>query len=72
MLNNIAEFVCEFLAKGPWKNPDNNIVAGTGNLPQTYWFTKLATGLQPHDDVLRRHGHDHPHLVHHAEDLHRL
>ena len=22
----------------------NNIVAGTGNLPQTYWFTKLATG----------------------------
>ncbi len=44
MLNNIAEFVCEFLAKGPWKNPDNNIVAGTGNLPQTYWFTKLATG----------------------------
>ena len=44
MLNNIAEFVCEYLAKGPWKNPDNNIVAGTGNLPQTYWFTKLATG----------------------------
>ncbi len=44
LLNNIAEFVCEFLAKGPWKNPDNNIVAGTGNLPQTYWFTKLATG----------------------------
>ena len=44
MLNNIAEFVSEFLAKGPWKNPDNNIVAGTGNLPQTYWFTKLATG----------------------------
>lgn len=44
MLNNIAEFVCEYLAKGPWKNPDNNIVAGTGNLPQTYWFTRLATG----------------------------
>ena len=44
MLNNIAEFVCEFLAKGPWKNPDNNIVAGTGNLPTEYWFTRLATG----------------------------
>lgn len=44
MLNNIAEFVCEFLAKGPWKNPDNNIVAGTGNLPREYWFTRLATG----------------------------
>lgn len=34
MLNNIAEFVCEFLAKGPWKNPDNNIVAAPATCPR--------------------------------------
>lgn len=44
MLNNIASFICEYLAKGPWKNSNNNIVAGTENLPQTYWLTKLARG----------------------------
>lgn len=44
MLNNIASYICVYLAKGPWKNPDNNIVAGTGNLPREYWFTRLATG----------------------------
>ncbi|MCC8067423.1 MAG: ABC transporter permease, partial [Clostridiales bacterium] len=44
MLNNIATYICEYLAKGPWKNSNNNIVAGTENLPQTYWLSKLARG----------------------------
>ncbi len=44
MLNNIAVFFCEYLAKGPWKNSNNNIVAGTENLPDAFWLTKLARG----------------------------
>ncbi len=44
MMNNIATYICEYLAKGPWKNSNNNIVAGTENLPQTYWLTKLTRG----------------------------
>ena len=44
MLNTVAVYVCQYLAKGPWKNPNNNIVAGTGNLPTAFWFTKLVPG----------------------------
>ena len=44
MLNTIAAFLCQFLAKGPWKNANKNIVAGTGNLPSAFWLTKLVPG----------------------------
>ena len=44
MLNTIAASVCQFLAKGPWKNPNNNIVAGTANLPKQFWLGKLVSG----------------------------
>ena len=44
MLNTIAAFICQFLAKGPWKNANKNIVAGTENLPTGFWFQKLVPG----------------------------
>ena len=44
MLNTVAVFLCQFLAKGPWKNADKNIVAGTGNLTSGLWLTKLVPG----------------------------
>lgn len=44
MLNTIAAFLCQFLAKGPWKNANKNIVAGTENLPNSFWFGKLVPG----------------------------
>lgn len=44
MLNTVAVFICQFLAKGPWKNANKNIVAGTENLPAGFWLTKLVPG----------------------------
>lgn len=44
MLNTIAAFLCQFLAKGPWKNANKNIVAGTENLPAGFWLSKLVAG----------------------------
>ena len=44
MLNSVAVFLCQFLAKGPWKNANKNIVAGTENLPSGFWFQKLVPG----------------------------
>ncbi len=44
MLNTVAAYVCQYLAKGPWKNPNNNIVAGTGILPRPFWLGKLTPG----------------------------
>ncbi len=44
MLNTVAAYVCQYLAKGPWKNPNNNIFAGTGNLPKAFWLGKLTPG----------------------------
>jgi simple sugar transport system permease protein len=41
MLNTIAASFCQFLAKGPWKNPNRNMVAATGQLDPQYWFTTL-------------------------------
>ena len=41
MLNTIAASFCQFLAKGPWKNPNRNMVAATGQLDPRYWFTTL-------------------------------
>ena len=44
MLNTIAAFICQFLAKGPWKNSSKTIAAGTENLPSSFWFTRLVPG----------------------------
>jgi len=41
MLNTVAASVCSFLAKGPWKNSNKNIVAGTEQLAPEYWFGGL-------------------------------
>lgn len=38
MLNTIAAFLCSFLAKGPWKNANKNMVAATEQLNVDYWF----------------------------------
>ncbi len=44
MLNSIAAFICQFLAKGPWKNSNSNIVAGTQDLDPAYWLARLVPG----------------------------
>ncbi|MDD7772617.1 MAG: ABC transporter permease [Firmicutes bacterium] len=44
MLNTIAAYLCQFLAKGPWKNANKNIVAGTEQLNARYWFGGLVSG----------------------------
>ena len=44
MLNTIAAFLCQFLAKGPWKNANKNMVAATENLPSGFWLSKLVPG----------------------------
>ena len=36
--NTIAAFLCQFLAKGPWKNANRNMVAATEQLNAQYWF----------------------------------
>ena len=41
MLNTIAAYLCQYLAKGPWKNANKNLVAATGQLNAQYWFTGL-------------------------------
>lgn len=44
MLNTVAASLCAFLAKGPWKNADKNIVAGTERLNANHWFGALIPG----------------------------
>ena len=44
MLNTIAASICQFLAKGPWKNANKNMVAATEKLDPRYWFKTLITG----------------------------
>lgn len=41
MLNTIAAFLCQYLAKGPWKNANKNLVAATESLNANYWFGRL-------------------------------
>ena len=38
MLNAIAAYLCQYLAKGPWKNANKNMVAATEQLGAQYWF----------------------------------
>ena len=39
MLNTIAAYLCQYLAKGPWKNANTNMVAATEQLNAQYWFS---------------------------------
>lgn len=41
MMNSIAAFLCQYLAKGPWKNANKNMVAATARLNADYWFGNL-------------------------------
>lgn len=41
MLNTVAASLCQFLAKGPWKNPNKNMVAATAQVDSRYWLFKL-------------------------------
>ena len=41
MLNTIAASLCQYLAKGPWKNANKNMVAATAQLDGRYWFSQL-------------------------------
>lgn len=51
MLNTIAAYLCAFLAKGPWKNDNSNLIAATQQLDVRYWFSsvipssKLSTAI---------------------------
>ncbi len=44
MLNTIAVCLCQYLAKGPWKNPSKNMVAATGKLEPGHWLDSLIPG----------------------------
>lgn len=44
MMNTIAASFCLYLAKGPWKNANKNMVAATSQLNAEYWFGGLITG----------------------------
>ena len=41
MLNTVAASFCQYLAKGPWKNANKNMVAATEQLNARYWFGGL-------------------------------
>ena len=44
MLNTVAVCLCQYLAKGPWKNPNKNMVAATDKLDAEYWLNSLIPG----------------------------
>ena len=44
MLNTVAVCICQYLAKGPWKNPNKNMVAATGQPNPEHWLTSLIPG----------------------------
>ena len=44
MLNTIAAYLCQYLAKGPWKHANKNMVAATEQLNARYWFGGLISG----------------------------
>lgn len=44
MLNTIAVCLCQYLSKGPWKNPNKNMVAATAKVSQEHWLTGLIPG----------------------------
>ena len=44
MLNTVAASFCQYLAKGPWKTANKNMVAATEQLNARYWFGGLIGG----------------------------
>ena len=44
MLNTVAASFCQYLAKGPWKNANKNMLAATEQLNARYWFGGLIGG----------------------------
>ena len=44
MLNTVAAFLCQFLAKGPWKNANKTMISATERLSVRYWFGGLIPG----------------------------
>ena len=44
MLNTVAVFLCQFLAKGPWKNANKTMISATERLNAEYWFGGLLRG----------------------------
>lgn len=44
MLNTVAASFSQYLAKGPWKNANKNMVAATEQLNARYWFGGLIGG----------------------------
>lgn len=44
MLNTVAVCLCQYLAKGPWKNPNKNMVAATGKVDPAHWLSSLIPG----------------------------
>ena len=44
MLNTVAASFCQYLAQGPWKNANKNMVAATEQLNARYWFGGLIGG----------------------------
>ena len=41
MLNTVAAYLCQYLAKGPWKNSNKNLIAATEQLNAQYWFAGI-------------------------------
>lgn len=44
MLNTVAAYLCQFLAKGPWKSSNRTMIAATERLGADYWFGGLLRG----------------------------
>ena len=44
MLNTVAASLCQFLAKGPWKNSNKTMISATERLNAEYWFGGLLRG----------------------------
>ncbi len=44
MLNTVAAYLCQFMAKGPWKSANRTLIAATERLDARYWFGGLIPG----------------------------
>jgi ABC-type uncharacterized transport system, permease component len=44
MLNTVAASLCQYLAKGPWKNSNKTMISATERLNANYWFGGLIRG----------------------------
>ena len=44
MLNTVAASLCQFMAKGPWKNSNKTMISATERLGVRYWFGGLIPG----------------------------